>query len=66
MFTTTYTLKLFLKLKVLEELYKCFSCSFVVFSKKNIKKHFKRKHKEDLLSIKGLNLKTSYKVIAKS
>jgi hypothetical protein len=65
-FATTYTLRPFLELEILENLYKCSFCSFVVSSKKNIRKHLKKEYKEELLSIKSLDLVNSYKVIAKS
>jgi len=50
-FATTYALRPFLELNILENLYKCSFCSFVVSNKKNIKKHLEEKHKEDLLSV---------------
>ncbi len=64
-FAITYTLKPFQELEILNNLYKCCFCTFVVSKQFNIKKHLKEEHNQEFSNIEDLDLENSYIVIAK-
>ena len=63
-FATTYTLRPFLELEVLEDLHKCSFCPLIASNTKYIKKHLRGEHKEELAYVPSRGLESGYKVIA--
>jgi uncharacterized C2H2 Zn-finger protein len=69
-FSTTNTLFSFKELKVLQGLFKCALCPYIILNKKNLQRHLNNKHrakhraKPSSSKAQGLSPSNSYSVIA--